>query len=271
MKAAIDKARAQRDTVPYRATRVNTRDLRRGTVGSAPQVDAAWGALAEIQLDTTSYPQNRVVTHSGAPASATFDLMRTRLLQQARQHGWRRIGIVSPHSGCGQTTLLANLLFSLARQKDTRSLIFDFDLRRRGLSKLLHQNPDQELSHVLEGGAQFGDLARRHGGNVAAAFNRSPMESAAELLQSPQTGALLNTVQVTYQPDIMLFDLPPLMGADDSLGFLERLDCALLVAAAGETTVTQIDMAERQVSDMTNVMGIVLNKCREGHLSHENT
>ena len=60
----------------------------------------------------------------------------------------------------------------------------------------------------------------------------------------------------------MLFDTPPLMASDDSHGFLKNVDCALLLAAAEETSIDHIDVAERQLAELTNVMGIVLTKCR---------
>jgi Mrp family chromosome partitioning ATPase len=60
----------------------------------------------------------------------------------------------------------------------------------------------------------------------------------------------------------MLFDMPPLMANDDSHGFLRSVDCALLVVVAEKTPMEQIDVAERQLSELTNVMGIILNRCR---------
>ena len=45
-------------------------------------------------------------------------------------------------------------------------------------------------------------------------------------------------------------------------GSSKNVDCALILAEADRTTTAQIDLAERQVSELTNVMGVVLNKCR---------
>ena len=49
---------------------------------------------------------------------------------------------------------------------------------------------------------------------------------------------------------------------DDTIAFLPRVDCALLIAAAETTAVKEIDNCEREIAAQTNVMGIVLNKCR---------
>jgi hypothetical protein len=40
------------------------------------------------------------------------------------------------------------------------------------------------------------------------------------------------------------------------------VDCALLVAAAGSTTIAQVDACERDIAAHTNVLGVTLNKCR---------
>lgn len=263
LQAAIDKARSQRDALPRPSARSGARGRARVPAAHGADVDLAWSNLTDMELDRAALPQDRIPRDSAAPGAAAFDLIRTRMLQQARQHGWCRIGVAAPQAGCGTTTVVANLLIGLARQADQRSLVFDFDLRRHGLSTLLGQSPDTDLVDVLQGRAPFPDLARRHA-RVAAAFANRAAANPAEILRAAQTAAVLDRLQATYKPDIMLFDLPPLIGTDDSLGFLERLDCLLIVAAAGTTTLPQIDEAERRAAELTSVMGIVLNKCRVG-------
>lgn len=262
LQAAIEKARAQRPAARGRPGRRGSTALTCLPVAPTPSVQSAWTGLREMPLETAALKARGVVTDSDAPGADAFNLIRARLLQQARQNGWRRIGVSSVHAGCGATTVVANLLIGLTRQPTTRSLVFDFDLRRRGLSSLLGQSPEQDLADVLAGRARFSDLACRHGTHLAAAFARAPARDPAEALQAPATAALLDEVQATYQPDLMLFDLPPVTGTHESLGILERLDCVLLIAAAGATTLPQIDRAEREVAELTKVMGIVVNKCR---------
>ena len=64
------------------------------------------------------------------------------------------------------------------------------------------------------------------------------------------------------KPHVVLVDLPPMLSSDDALSFLSNVDCALLVVAAEETNVPQIDVCERDLAGKTNFLGIVLNKCR---------
>jgi hypothetical protein len=53
-----------------------------------------------------------------------------------------------------------------------------------------------------------------------------------------------------------------MLAGDDAIGFLHNVDCALLVAAAGSTTIAQVDACERDIAAHTNVLGVTLNKCR---------
>ncbi len=64
-----------------------------------------------------------------------------------------------------------------------------------------------------------------------------------------------------YRPDAVIYDLPPLLVSDDAIGFLPQVDCVLLVAAAGQTTPTEIDECERLLGETTNFLGVLLNKC----------
>jgi Mrp family chromosome partitioning ATPase len=72
----------------------------------------------------------------------------------------------------------------------------------------------------------------------------------------------LEGIERDYTPNLTLFDLSPLNASDDNIAFLQNVDCAIIIVAAESTPIKRIDQAERQVAELTNVMGIVLNKCR---------
>ena len=58
---------------------------------------------------------------------------------------------------------------------------------------------------------------------------------------------------------VVIFDMSPLLGCDDTLAFLPKVDCALLVAASGDTRVEDLKEAKR-ILGKTNILGTVLNK-----------
>lgn len=255
--AAIEKARRQRQTAPSEPL-----SAPQAGVPATEALNKAWETLLPLDLSAAQARKNRLVAFDGGQDAGPYDLLRTRILQQAQKNSWRRVAIVSPHSECGKTTTVANLVFSFGRQKDLRTLALDFDLRRVGLARVLAQQCRYTMADVLERRVPFSAHGLRHGANVAIGLNAGPVRNPSEVLQNQQTRDVLDEIEATYQPDIVLFDMPPLMSSDDNFGFLKNVDCALILAEADRTTTAQIDLAERQVSELTNVMGVVLNKCR---------
>ena len=82
------------------------------------------------------------------------------------------------------------------------------------------------------------------------------------MLLKSQSAEILDDIQSAYRPDIMLFDLPPILISDETRAFLKLVDGVLIVASAESTSVSQVDECEREVAEYTNVAGVVLNKCR---------
>jgi hypothetical protein len=74
--------------------------------------------------------------------------------------------------------------------------------------------------------------------------------------------SVIDEIEQNYEPNLMLFDISPLNASDDNIAFLQNVDCAIIIAAAEHTSIKRLDQAERRVAELTNVMGIVLNKCR---------
>ena len=283
LQAAIEKARAQREATGQGDLRTQAREPEgpaapprravppRERHAAPDAVEAAWRALRPLETREGTFDRSRVVAHEGGREAAPYDMLRTRMLQQARKNGWRRIALVSPHSGSGKTTTAANLIFSFGRQHDLTTLVLDFDLRRAGLSKLLGQSLHHGMEDVIEGRVPFAEHGLRLGSNVAVGLNRGPTRNPSELLQSRRTPQALDELEALLEPDVVLFDMPAMMASDDNYGFLRNVDCALMLAAAEQTSMDVIDVSEREIAELTDVMGIVLNKCRytEGAYGYE--
>ena len=60
----------------------------------------------------------------------------------------------------------------------------------------------------------------------------------------------------------MLFDMPPFQVSDDVMAFADKVDCVMIIAAAERTKMSELDACERELAGVTNVLGVVLNKCR---------
>lgn len=225
-------------------------------------VDDRWRRLKTVTLDPAALRTRRVVTAEASDLSDPFDLMRTKVVLQMRKNGWRRLAITSPAPRCGKTLVACNLAVGLGRQTDRRAILVEADLRRPSMAGLLGHWPDHGAEALMTGRAGFADQALRLGSNLAVSLGLAPFADPSSLLQSDAAARLFDRIEAEYRPDLMIFDLPPLLTGDGAAGFLQNVDCALLIAAAESTTVSQVDACEREIAEQTNVLGVVLNKCR---------
>lgn len=224
--------------------------------------EAAWSAIPEFKPKAKRVMRNHIVAFDSGREAVPFDVMRTKLLQQMRANKWRRLAITSPGGNCGKTTIALNLGFSLARQPNLHTLVAEVDLRRPSIATILGIQEAHSFAKVLDGSARFEDNVLRYGQNLAFATNRVPARNPAELLHSPGVGPVLADIETRYAPDLILFDTPPMLIGDDAMAFMDQADCVLLVAAAERSTAKEIDICERELATQTNVLGVVLNKCR---------
>ena len=102
----------------------------------------------------------------------------------------------------------------------------------------------------------------RWGENMAFSVAANSMKDPSRLLTHSATSDVLDQIQVDYQPDIVLFDMPPILLSDETRAFLRLVDAVLIVAEAEVDSISKIDEVEREVAQYSNVAGIVLNKCQ---------
>ncbi|TNC74796.1 CpsD/CapB family tyrosine-protein kinase [Rubellimicrobium roseum] len=261
---AIEKARiARKEAAPASEGRISPeRGAAPTAAPEALQVAAHWQALREAAVAPRALVRAHIVAATGERDAVRFDMMRTKLLHEARTNGWRRIAITSPGPGCGKSTISLNLAYSLARQPERRVVLFEADLRRPSLSKTMGLRPSANSADFLEGRATLEEVALRLRPNLAVLLNPQPRRDAAELFQSPGTPEALAAMEQALEPDVVIFDMPPMLTGDDVMAFAAHVDAALIVAGAGTSSVAEIDNCERDLASRTNIMGVVVNKCR---------
>lgn len=224
---------------------------------------AAWQALTPAEPDHKAMIQARILSRQASAESTPFDVLRTKILYQMRQNGWRRLAITSPLPRSGKTTIALNLALGLGRQPELHTMLFDFDLRDPAVARKLGIAEPPPIAPLLRGETRFADHARRIGPNLALALSGVPDPDPTRLLMSGSTRETLAGVQAEYDPDIMIFDLPSILIGDDARAFLQHVDCALIVARAEQTRYGDFDSCEREVAEYTNVLGVVLNGYRQ--------
>ena len=224
--------------------------------------DALWQALPETGLDQATLVRSRILAQSASLESTPFDVLRTKILYQMRQNGWRRLAITSPLPKCGKTTAAVNLALALGRQPELRSMLFDFDLRAPAVAEKLGLPQPPSIAPLLRGDRGFEGHGQRIGPNLALALSGVPETDPTRLLMSDATRDTLARIQEDYAPDIMIFDLPSILIGDDARAFLQHVDCALILVRADQTRYGDFDSCEREVGEYTNVLGVALNAYR---------
>lgn len=266
LEAAMAKARAARNALRTEGQAVPPRGATGGPAAgpsdSGHPGPGDWSDLRTLEIPSHVARARRINAVAGPDFASYYGILRARVLRQMKENGWTRLAVTSPREKSGKSTISLNLALSLARSDDQRIILMDMDLRRPSLGQMLNLKPLPDITGLLRPGAFFKDHALRYGSNLAICPNRAKVPGSAELLQGYAIKEALDRIEADWQPDIMIFDTPPMQGNDDNMGFFTNVDCALIVAAAGSDTLAQIDRCEQEVSNLTNVLGTVLNKCR---------
>lgn len=99
--------------------------------------------------------------------------------------------------------------------------------------------------------------------NLALGLNSAKEINSSELIQDPKTGATLAHMRAALQPDVVLYDMPPMLVTDDVVGFLPEIDGVLLVAGGGITQGSDIEACERLLAQQAPLIGVILNKAED--------
>src|SRR5690606_3366338 len=145
-----------------------------------------------------------------------------------------------------------NLAFSLANREDCRVVLLDLDLRCPAIAKMLGIHNAPALEEYLRGDRGLEQSFRRFRPNLAIGVNGQAVRLAAVLLQGPEIAATIKEIKQNLSPDVILFDLPPMLAADDVVAFLPNVDCTALVIEAEENTLEQVDACEYELSQKSN-------------------
>lgn len=229
----------------------------------AQDSSGAWASLAKYEPNERTLRSNRIVSFFGGRQAAPFDMMRTKIIKQITGNNWKRLVVTSPKPQCGKTTIVTNLAFSLARYTEMKVLVVEVDMRRPELAKILGIRENLGFARYLSGedSSPIPHMVA-YGGNLAFAANSIPAANPSELLHSAQARKQLEALEAEFTPDVVLFDAPPVLMSDDTLAFIDYADAAMIVAAAEQTSVSEVDIVEREIAAATNVMGVVMNKTR---------
>jgi Mrp family chromosome partitioning ATPase len=194
------------------------------------------------------------------PLAEAFKRLRTRILQAMRERGHNALGVTSPRSGAGKTTVALNLAVHAAVEADWTVLLVDADVRRPGLCRALGLEPLPGLSEYLAGDAPLDQLLLHPGfGRCVLLPAGAPLANPSEVLGSARMQDLAAELKRRYPDRLVIFDLPSLLDSADGIAVLPWVEALLLVVEEGGTAIEDVERAAQLAGD-GRLLGTVLNK-----------
>jgi Mrp family chromosome partitioning ATPase len=209
-----------------------------------------------------SLESNRIINPSDrGAAAAAFRMLRTQILQRLDEKGWRTMAVMSPNAGDGKTTTAINLAVSLANDQRHTVLLVDCDLKQPAIARMLGMEPEFGLNDILTGAASVDQCLYHPDGfeRLVVLTARAPLACSSEALSGPRARDVVSELRERYPERIVLFDLPPLLGADDALAFLPLVECGVIVVSEGETPREDL-LRCMELTAKTPIVGTVLNR-----------
>jgi Mrp family chromosome partitioning ATPase len=208
---------------------------------------------------------NRIMHPSSAETgAAAFRMLRTQVLQRMDANGWRCLAIFSPGDQDGKTTTAINLAINLANDQHHTVLLVDFDLKRPTVAARLGLAPERGVDDVLGSAAEVEDCLYHLQGfdRLVVLPARGPLSHSSEILAGPRGRELVTELHRRYTDRIVVFDLPPVLTADDALAFAPLVECGLVVAAEGRTRRADL-VRTIELLSKTALVGTVLNRATD--------
>jgi hypothetical protein len=214
-----------------------------------------------VELSAQHLEKNRIVAYNKSESATwIFDKLRTQVLQKMQENKWNTIAVLSPTPASGKSFVAINLAISIANQPQKTAMLVDFDLRKPRVAKYLGLECEKSLNDYLDGRAELQEALINPGlPHLVVLPTMRPVSHPAEVLSSARVNALMQEISTRYESRIIIYDLPPILNADDALIMLKKVDCALLVVGNGMVKETEIEEAMHHIPK-DKLLGVVLNK-----------
>ncbi len=172
------------------------------------------------------------------------------------------LGILSAAGGEGRTTVSLGLAGALADLCPNVVLVeMGQDADQPTLTEELGLSDSSGLAGVLQNGVSLEDVVQPTSkSNLWVLPAGQNGQQPGRLLGSSTTGVLLSKLRERYA--VSLFDVPALLADDEAPAFIGQLDGAVLVVAAGRTTIDDVNEAAALLGEVP-LRGVLLNRLHQ--------
>jgi Mrp family chromosome partitioning ATPase len=237
--------------------------------GSAHRLQRVLSDLIDESVHELNVPHleaHRIIGYDPAdPRSSSYDMLRTQVLRSMESASQKVLAITSPTAGCGKTLTAINLALSIGRQQDRSVLLLDMDMQKGQVAKCLGLKFENGLISVLEERVTLTRaLVRIRAGksNLLVLPTEIGAFGSSDWMTSQAMELFFQQIRRAFPSHVIIVDLPPMLYGDGVIAILPYIDCVLLVAAIGTSTLPEIQVCRKHLQ-ATEMVRFVLNKDRE--------
>jgi protein-tyrosine kinase len=217
------------------------------------------------QLDPVHRERERILPASASgPLGSPYKMLRTQVLRRLDQLHANTLAVLSPTSGAGKTLTAINLAIAIAAEPGRTVLLIDFDLRNPCIGKRFGLKIDVGVDDCLELRRPVQEAMVKIAGyeRLTILPARERVEHSSELLSDRRCAEVIAEMRARYANRVLIFDLPPVLQADDALAVSKHLQAGLIVVGESRSRRDDVTRTLDLLHGMTMV-GTVLNGSRE--------
>lgn len=195
---------------------------------------------------------------------APYKLLRTQVVRRLHELGANTLAVLSPFRGEGKTLTAINLAIAIAADHNHTALLVDLDLRNPSVHRRLGFEPTCGIEDCLQQRRPIHEAMFKLKGyeRLTVLPARAAVEQSSELLAMQRMAELVQEMRSKYLNRILIFDLPPVLMADDALAFSRHVQAGLLVVTEGRTAREGVTYSLNILNKLP-IVGTVLNRSNE--------
>lgn len=196
--------------------------------------------------------------------AAPYKMLRTQVLRRLDQLGANTLAVLSPTQGSGKTLTAINLAIAIAAEPGRTALLVDFDLRNPSIHRRFGFHPDLGVESCLATRHPVQDAMLKIEGyeRLTLLPAGTSVAGSSELMSDQQCATLVTELRQRYANRIVIFDLPPVLQADDALAFSKHVQAGLMVVSEKHTDREDLVRSIELLKHLP-IVGTVLNGSRE--------
>jgi Mrp family chromosome partitioning ATPase len=265
---AIDSIRAERERLFSLQDREQEQQDREDAQPAVPfgLTDTAVFTRHVVTLSEERRESERILPAGGVlgVTGGAYKMLRTQVLRRLKELGANTLAVLSSSNGEGKTLSALNLAIAIAADPGHTALLVDLDLRNPSVHRRLGFEPEVGIEDCVANRRSIQDAMVKIAGydRLSILPIRSRVEMSSELVASQRMTDLVEELRLRYVNRVVIFDLPPVLLADDALAFVPLVQAGLFVVAEGLTLRDDITRSMELLRDLP-IIGTVLNRSED--------